>query len=329
MRKVWAVVEQLDLAIEELNKANPINARFALILIDNSIELLLHSSCQEVMLMDIPLGISGERKYDERKRRKVLGQHFEEKAKFCREIGMLSEMEQRAILSIHSYRNELYHAGIKHNPIIQPLAWLYFEISASILPKIKRGMYEIVEPHSSRAEKYFSGDYLSVGNRDSLVQISSNLLANRPTLPDSFANLISRFAESQVVDIQGDLDFLAKNNYQKKNASQVLEDVQFYFDVFNEEEQQEALSSSRSDSTLFHQLLQTIKQDWKPKHSRNPMPRWMTRAIELRHEKNNFKVLEKYQQLRYDSSYLAEALSEAAFHLDGQIQQDVDAYRGK
>ena len=125
MDRIYAVIEQLDVARELLADAEPLTGRLALILVDNAIELILHGSCENEIRVD-QLG-DGLRlvlpaKYDQKARKAALGQRFDAKLKFCRELGMLTESEARTVVITHSYRNELYHSGIRYDPIV-PGIW--------------------------------------------------------------------------------------------------------------------------------------------------------------------------------------------------------------
>jgi hypothetical protein len=50
------IIEQLDLAVEHLEKGDAYNARFALMLSDNAIELMLHG-ISEGLLVAIPTSL--------------------------------------------------------------------------------------------------------------------------------------------------------------------------------------------------------------------------------------------------------------------------------
>ncbi|WP_190242075.1 hypothetical protein [Bradyrhizobium algeriense] len=45
MKFFSTIIEQLDMAVAEIAVDQPIHSRFALILIDNATELLIHRSC--------------------------------------------------------------------------------------------------------------------------------------------------------------------------------------------------------------------------------------------------------------------------------------------
>ena len=67
----------------------------------------------------------------------MLGHHVEEKTKFCRKVGIITQDEFVFIATGHKYRNELYHVGIRHDDMIYALAWQYHELACDLFVKLK------------------------------------------------------------------------------------------------------------------------------------------------------------------------------------------------
>src|SRR4051812_20261188 len=99
-------IEQLDLAAKQLGVCIPSYDRFALILTDNVVELLLHIRCQEEFRFD-QVKWKLTRKYSADERKKVLGHYFVPKVRFCVKLGVISQAEADFITHSHEFRNEL------------------------------------------------------------------------------------------------------------------------------------------------------------------------------------------------------------------------------
>jgi hypothetical protein len=130
MRFATLIVEQLDRAVMELAVDHPLNARIALILIDNAAELIIHRRCERLVRAD--------RKSDAptltaAKRRSILGHYFAEKVKFLEKASALSAEERHFIGELHSHRNTLYHVGLENDDLIRALATAYFQLTCDLL----------------------------------------------------------------------------------------------------------------------------------------------------------------------------------------------------
>src|SRR5437899_7421292 len=85
MQHILSYVEQLDLAAQQLKHVDdPAYGRFALILTDNLIELMLHKRCKDEMWMENLWVKIGKPKYTKKEREDVLGRYFAPKVKFVR-----------------------------------------------------------------------------------------------------------------------------------------------------------------------------------------------------------------------------------------------------
>jgi hypothetical protein len=121
-----SVLEQLDLALEQLSKGDIHYARFGLMLTDNAVELVLHQLAQDKS-KDLKLYAWKREEYTHQKALdKALGRNFDAKVKFARIEGGLSEEAAQTITIMHGYRNEVYHVGLKHESILPALAPFYF-----------------------------------------------------------------------------------------------------------------------------------------------------------------------------------------------------------
>jgi len=130
MRFATLIVEQLDRATTELAVDHPLNARLALILVDNAVELIIPRRCERLVRADKK---SVAPTLTAAKRRAVLGRFFEEKIKFHEKAASLSVGERHFIAELHGHRNTLYHVGLKNNDIIRALAVGYLQLTCDLL----------------------------------------------------------------------------------------------------------------------------------------------------------------------------------------------------
>ncbi len=94
MRFATLIVEQLDRAATELGVNHPLNARMALILIDNTGELIIHRRCEGLVRAD---RTSGAPKLTAANRRSILGHYFGEKIRFLENMSAISDGERHFI----------------------------------------------------------------------------------------------------------------------------------------------------------------------------------------------------------------------------------------
>lgn len=135
MRFYEITVEQLDLAAELLQEQHPMQSRLALILVDNAVEYALHSyvtDCFAVNPVPSHLPIL-ERRKQHQKRAEVCGQHIKPKIAFARCQDTITEDQATFVRKAHGFRNQAYHAGRVHDPIITELVSAYYSVFCQML----------------------------------------------------------------------------------------------------------------------------------------------------------------------------------------------------
>jgi hypothetical protein len=329
VKRVYALIEQLDVALEQMRIGTPVTARFALILIDNVVELILHTSCEHEVLMDRSRERVLEPRYDERIRQSVIGQHFDVKAKFCRDLGMLSESAANSVLIMHSYRNELYHVGVRYDPIILALAHHYFGIATDLLPNMRVGFWQLVDTESERVRRYLPDSGPFGWQPDDLSEIGSRLRDGLTCLDKSVERILADFAIELVEDVERDLEFLTQDNFQDWNESQVLEHVQFYQYAFHDTIPPRIDRSTIRSVRELDARMEELKKSWVPRYRNSPVDRWRKRAGAIVDAANPDGALERFQHLRHEMQWLSQLVQEAARELDGAIQAEIDRRRGK
>jgi len=152
-----------DLALEQISTRDIHYARFGLMLTDNAVELMLHQIATDKASERKMIAWSGEDYEHQVALDKALGRNFDSKLKFAKiEAGLTDEMAQ-TIATMHGYRNEVYHVGLRHESILPALAPFYFDVVCAYLETYKiRGLgWASNQKMPERAKKYFgSGDLL-------------------------------------------------------------------------------------------------------------------------------------------------------------------------
>ncbi|MBY5439329.1 hypothetical protein [Rhizobium leguminosarum] len=110
------VIDQMDLALEHIEKGGVHDARFGLMLTDNAVELVLHQIAQQSRLKAYR---HLDEKFQYRKElEEALGRSFEGKLKYARIEGQVTDEQSRTITIMHSFRNDLYHLGVQYESIL-------------------------------------------------------------------------------------------------------------------------------------------------------------------------------------------------------------------
>jgi len=335
MRNIYPCIEQLDLAAIQLQQNHPSYSRFALILTDNIIELMLHKQCEVEFQNDQlwKLISPDKQKYSTKLKQKVLGQQFIEKLKFVRRLGKISDDEKHFILVCHKYRNELYHSGIKHDDIIYPLAWYYHDIVCDMFPKLKMsyGYSWSSRDFITEAVKKHAGEKgIEILNvEESLAKTAESLKRHKPDISEPLPVFLSEAAIGRIGKVQKNLKFLVADNPQGYGEAEMIKHIQFYDFLETERERPDSPLSTCKDHKQFFQLVEKIKDKWQPKVGKNPISGWWQNAKDIATESNDTKGLLKFERLRANMMYFDGVVTEAAISLDGWIQEQIDIARGK
>ena len=126
-------IDQLDLALDQLAMSDRNFDRFALMLIDNVVELTLHRYVQDKAGENEMWGRLGNPKHDPKVIEKALGQNFDIKVKASAKLGLIDDSVCESILNLHSFRNTAYHKGLRHEKILHSLVVFYPRNACSLL----------------------------------------------------------------------------------------------------------------------------------------------------------------------------------------------------
>src|SRR5687767_9967385 len=124
VRHLAKFVEQLDFAANLLCQGQPTAARLALILTDNVVELLVHERCEAQLRADARGLAPDSNRLAATEAAKVLGQKLKPKIDFLVARKVLQPDEKLLIQFAHRMRNEAYHQGVVHEPILSSVGYV-------------------------------------------------------------------------------------------------------------------------------------------------------------------------------------------------------------
>ena len=324
-------IEQLDLAAHQLHRATSAYARFALILTDNVLELMLHRFAEQELKWDEMWRVLSRQKYSDEERERVLGQDFEEKPKFARKLELLSDSEMIFILICHRYRNQLYHRGIVHESVIFDIAWHYHDVVCRLMPLLHKGSFgwRMGQPVSDVVKAYCGEKGLTHDPQGLLPLVAKRLADAKGRTPRSLAEALGSAAVARLEELDGNIEFLMSDSAIKRTREDVIFDAQAWPFLLSDEAKGSIQLKPGEEIQSFRQAFALLRERWNPPISNDPVPRWRDRATQLHHEVSPLKALEKYQQLMDQMDDFAEKVRDAALALDQHIQLEIDRRRGK
>jgi len=333
MREEYHVIEQLDLAGLQLNTVDPNYARFALILTDNVVELMLYRRCKQAIHEDGSMVSYGQRiqvnhpKYDADTRTKALGWIFDEKVKFCwRELSLITEDDQWFINTIHrNYRNAAYHKGIAHNDLIYPIAWQYHDFACGLFQKLSFSarrwtssndkISEVVKRHTTTV-----GIRLAHFEED-IAKATVALRQLKPPISPGFAQQLSLCIIRRVDEFEQALWFLTDQGQRDQFA--VLDDILFHNYLFDKSPSKDLLTQPMLPVD-FEKLKSEQRALWRSKFGSLPTNRWRDRAYDLNRQTCPMLALKKSETLLSEIEPVMKAVCLAAEEYENQQQLDWD-----
>ena len=332
MQHIFSYVEQLDLAAQQLKHVDdPAYGRFALILTDNLIELMLHKRCKDEMWMENLWLTMGKPRYTTKEREDGLGRYFAPKVKFVRKLGLISQAEQGFILTCHDYRNELYHTGVQHDDIIYAIAWQHHSFACEFLKRQDAKSWSSGLRISDAVRRHgFDGKYaLGAAFKKQLESGANSLSAGKPVRTESLSATLSKSLIARLELTQNSLDFLIKENPNSLNEFQLIEYLQRQRQQLGSAARYEALLYIQEGQPSLEQRLEAVRSSWVPKYDENPIPKWIKRAHSIGAEVEPITALQRHEQIQNEMRSFTMLIEDAAVYLDSYFMYLSDVARGK
>ena len=326
MQLFTTCVEQLDLAAIQLHQNNSAYRRFALILIDNVVELLAHNHCKKVLQDNCYTRILPPR-YPKAIRDDVLGRDFSKKMKFLHGLGLVSAIDLIFILKAHGYRNESYHTGIVHDDIIHAIGWHYHGIACELFVPLKpTESMSLIDPPSAVVQKHVASGGLPF-SEDYLRKSAKSLLRARPSPEPNLAETLATSALKRIQTIEDTLAYVVKNHPDRFDEEKTIREVQFWSDVFENEPEGGYILPAMS--TQWKERLLFMSTEWRPKIKKCPFNRWKERANCISTEENYANAIQNFENISRDLSYFEHVVSSACSRFDAYVDEQINIMREK
>lgn len=316
-------VDQLDLALDQLAMRDRNFDRFAMMLIDNVLELTLHQQARECSYENKSWGRDDNPKYDPNAVAQALGQAFDAKVRLARISGMVSDAVADSLLYLHGYRNSVYHQGVRHEGILHGLAIFYFEIACTVLKAFNPMWWTSGnEKLSHRAVKYLGKPGLADG-RDAFLAACDRLLLVGRSLGDTLiADLAADMAKTiELVDEQ--IKYLCEGSPDQPTRQEAILSAQVWPLAFTETGKKWARENGCNETTVGAYV------DWLSKNypwpvKTDPIAGWRKRQESLQAEKDRHIGLKKYSDFMRQTEQFRSDMDEAEASLSRHIDQQID-----
>ncbi|QJR36777.1 hypothetical protein [Gemmatimonas groenlandica] len=322
-------IDQLDLALDQLAVQDRNFDRFALMLIDNVVELTLHRFAEDRASENGLWTTLGKPKYDQRVVDEALGQNFADKIRLAVKLALLSTVAGESILYLHAFRNTAYHRGLRHEGILHSLTLFYLTITCELLKAYKPRFWILSTSDvlSHRARKYLGE--LSGGHPEERFNAAYQRLFD--VAASMKVNLISDLAadmESTVQRADDTIQFLADDAPESTSREGAVLRVQVWKLAASEQGRSYAKENGSRASNVF-QLVEWLSKNYNWPVKNDPIPSWRKRVRRLRDERDPHKALKKYCDFMRQTDEIRRILHAAAAELDDHIESAIDHARRK
>lgn len=337
----YTCIEQLDLAAHQLSKRDPLYARFALMLIDNSVELIIYGVCLQALSFDTAMAKTfgsyhvSSRFTSDKLRGYAKSQRLDEKLKFCKTIKKITSAQFDAINICHKYRNELYHAGLKYNDIIWDIVWFYYDIAIVLLETTADRSWSSAFNITPAVEKHAGKDGRKVVYDTGVIEIANSLRQLKPSNDRNLSFALSESSIERINETTEQLEFLVSNSStdpKKLTEDEIVEELQFYDYMCKDFSVKEVLRKAANEAqnlAEYNTVVKSVREKWKPKYTFNPLPKFREQAKKIEKKSKNLDALKEFEKFKKEFAYFSTTIEESAITLDQHIQQEIDAYRGK
>ena len=320
-------IDQLDLAIDQLALSNRNFDRFAIMLIDNAVELSLHTYAQDRHNENAFQSRASKPKNDPKLVSRALGQHFDAKVRLARVTGLFSAELADSLLYLHSFRNTSYHRGLRHEGILHSLALFYFENACTMMKRYRPYMWSSssldLVPH--RATKYIGNIDLFNGV-DEFSSAWDRLSEVASALPSKLVQDLSDDMLKTVNSLDRAIQFLADNSPDLDTRKEAVINSQAWPFAFSKKGRDYSQSNSLEQYSL-PEFLCWLRENYRWPFTDDPIPGWLSRVESLKNETNKHITLKKYADFMNQTQVIRDQIENSASQLDAHIEEQIDLSR--
>lgn len=320
-------IDQLDLAIDQLAVRDRNFDRFALMLVDNVVELVLHQCAKDKVMMGRAL--ESNKKPEWKSAVAATGQGFDAKVRYARETAMISAATADSIQYLHSFRNSAYHQGSRHEGILHSLAVFYFRAACAVLSAYKPVFCSIYsgDKISHRAVKYLGKPDI-FGQKDAFVRASARLTEVAESLGENLVDDLQTDMLSTIEQIDDWLDFISENDPDRPSRDEAVRHCQAWPFAWTDEATAFAKANGCNVSNMS-EYVEWLGHNYNWQVKTDPIASWKKRHSSLKREKDADAAIKRYCDFMKQTEAFREALAEGVSQLDGYIQEQIDRARGK
>ena len=243
---------------------------------------------------------------------------------------MLSDDVAASVITLHLFRNEIYHVGLQHEAVLSDLSAFYFHIACDLaLACAPRGFsYSPRMKLPDRAAKYFHGNnghYIDgiEQYRSACVTLKQEAGENSRTLNTSLASHMSDVIEQQSMLI----DIIATGGPETMTRQEAVISSQAWPFAFTDEGKLFAKENG-CPATTVGGYVEWISENHKWKFPVDPVPSWQKRAECVKREANPHKALARYKAFMDQTTEIRATIHESVGQVEAYIDQQIERARG-
>lgn len=318
----YTCIEQLDLAADQLRKQSSSYARFALILTDNVVELIIHKVCSHFIFTDDMYVQFREPKYTPKQREDAVGQRFDRKVHFLVSESKITTEQAEFINICHRYRNELYHAGLRHEDILLDIAWHYHDLAISIFEDLNPNNPWHAGAEVTNAVAHHAGKN-GMAVTQNVASVARSLRAFRPDKKRPLSEALSLSAIRRVDELTEGIAFLVSDNQQNLSEEGIIYNLQFFDYLHSDDAVAKTVWGKVKTPRQRDVAIAFLKETWQPKYKANPLPYYRGQAEKIATCKSDVYALKAFEKFKNDLAYFGHIVDEAAIALECNIQDQI------
>jgi hypothetical protein len=323
-------IEQVDLALDHISQGDANNARFGLMLIDNVVEITLHQLAKDKQ-SEVRSWMYRDEPYEHTDALiAALGQHFEAKVKFARNVGKLEVEESETLRTFHSFRNEVYHVGVQHEAILPVISRFHLKVACEFLGRYSPSWisYSPGMTLPERARKYFK-DQKSFTGAIEEYQDACAFLGNKLAFDSTeFAAVLSDHLDEVIEQQDIAIDMISTEGLRKSSRDEAVAETMAWKIAFTDKGKAFAQAHGWSAGSVFD-FVKWIQANYPIPIKMDPIAAWQKRNVAIRREKNPHKALKKYRDFMTQTADIRAIFEEAHAQVEQHIDEQIDRMRGK
>ncbi|MFH5803927.1 hypothetical protein [Alienimonas sp. DA493] len=323
------IIDQLDLALDQAAVKDRNFDRFAMMLVDNVVELTLHRFAQDQASENSVWAGWRAPKNDPATVNRALSQQFDEKAKASCLLGLIDSEMKDSLLSLHQFRNTTYHNGERHESILHELSIFYIRCACEILIGYKPGWWSggTRDVISHRAKKYL-GEVSIFDGREKYQQAFQRLKAVAESMECNLISKLGSHLEKEISTVDEWIRCLSEDVPTPVSRDRVVVETQAWA-FARTQKSQDFASAHGGPSPQSEEYVDWLIDNYRWPQHRDPISGWKRRCTNIQSETNPHAALVKYVSFIRQTQDLRDVIGEAVTEFDFWVQEQIDLARGK